>query len=177
MDINTFTQKSQQAILAARDDAAGRQHQAAAPAHLLGALLAQTDTVIYPLLAKLGANPATLRSAVETELNKIPKLYGDTPEVGVSNETIAVLDAATTEATAMKDQYVSVEHILISLSLGTEAIGRRHEGLAPRRARRGTRSATGHEPEPGRHAGSVGEVRARPRDARRPGQARSGDRA
>ena len=124
MDINTFTQKSQQAILSAREDAAGRQQQAAAPAHLLGALLAQTDTVVYPLLAKLDANPATLRSAVESELGKIPRLYGDTPEVGFSSDTIAVLDAAATEATAMKDQYVSVEHILIALSLGTEATGR-----------------------------------------------------
>ena len=80
--------------------------------------------MVYPLLAKLEANPATLRSGVERELEKIPQLYGDTPEVGFGNDTIAVLDAATTEAATMKDQYVSVEHILIALSVGTEAMGR-----------------------------------------------------
>ena len=53
MDINHFTQKSQQAILAARDAAASRQHQQVHPAHLLEALLGQSDTIIYPLLAKL----------------------------------------------------------------------------------------------------------------------------
>ena len=124
MDINSFTQKSQQAILGARDDAARRQHTTVTPAHLLSSLLGQTDTVVYPLLAKLGVNPAELRSGVEQQLASIPQLYGDTDEVGFGPDTVAVLDAAQAEAAAMKDQYVSVEHILVALSIGTEAVGR-----------------------------------------------------
>ncbi|MDJ0961727.1 MAG: ATP-dependent chaperone ClpB [Acidimicrobiia bacterium] len=124
MDINAFTQKSQQAILGARDEAARRHHQAATPAHLLIALLGQTDTIVYPLLAKLEANPADLRSGAEGELERLPQMYGDTGETGFANDTVAVLRAAEAEAAAMKDQYTSVEHIVIALSIGTEAVGR-----------------------------------------------------
>jgi ATP-dependent Clp protease ATP-binding subunit ClpB len=124
MDINTFTQKSQQAILGARDEAARRHHQAASPAHLLVSLLGQTDTVVYPLLAKLGVNPSELRSGVEKELDGLPRMYGDTGETAFANDTVALLEAAETEAKSMKDQYTSVEHVLVALAIGTEAVGR-----------------------------------------------------
>ncbi len=124
MDINAFTQKSQQAILGARDEADRRHHQAATPAHLLSSLLGQTDTIVYPLLAKLDVNPAELRSGVDQQLGEIPQMYGDTGETGFANDTVAVLEAAEAEAKAMKDQYTSVEHVLIALAIGAEAVGR-----------------------------------------------------
>ena len=124
MDINAFTQKSQAAILAARDAAARRQHQQATPAHLVEALLAQTDTVTYPLLAALDVNPADLKSVVEKELAAIPQVYGDTGEVGFANDTIRLLEAAETEMRTLKDRYVSIEHVLLALAIGSDAMGR-----------------------------------------------------
>ena len=69
MDINNFTQKSQQAILAARNAAETRQHQQVHPGHLLEAILGQSETIIYPLLAKLEINPADVRAIAAAELS------------------------------------------------------------------------------------------------------------
>jgi ATP-dependent Clp protease ATP-binding subunit ClpB len=123
MDINTFTQKSQQAILAARTSAAGRQHQLVAPAHLLEAVLGLHDSIVYPLLAKLSVNPAELRAANERELARIPRVYGDAGEVGFSAKTVEVLETAQAEMSAMKDTYVSIEHVLLALAASTGAVG------------------------------------------------------
>ena len=129
MDINAFTQKSQTAILAARDAAARRQHQQATPAHLVEALLGQTDTILYPLLAALNINPGDLKQTVEKELTSVPQVYGDTDEVGFANDTVRLLEAAQDEMTALKDAYVSIEHILLAIAIGTEAMGRSFRNL------------------------------------------------
>jgi ATP-dependent Clp protease ATP-binding subunit ClpB len=155
MDINRFTQKAQQAILAARDDAAHRRHQTVTPAHLLAALLGQTDTIIYPLLAKLAIDPTAVRRLAEHQLDKIAAVYGDADEVGFSNDTVAVLEAAATEAATMKDQYVAVEHLLLALSIGTEAVGRALRELGLHKDAilgaltdvRGAQRVTGQNPE------------------------------
>jgi ATP-dependent Clp protease ATP-binding subunit ClpB len=116
MDINTFTQKAQQAVLAARESATRHSHQAVTPLHLLDALLGQSDTIVYPLLARLGANPASLKSAVDSELGKIHSVYGDTGDVAFDPTTIEVLDSAETVKDAMQDRYVSIEHVLLALA-------------------------------------------------------------
>jgi ATP-dependent Clp protease ATP-binding subunit ClpB len=123
MDINVFTQKAQQAILAARDGAARRHHQAVAPGHLLEAVLGQTDTIVYPLLAKLDVNPAALRGPIDRSLASVPSVHGDAGEIGFDPATLAVLEAAQTEMRAMKDQYVSMEHILLALASSPNEIG------------------------------------------------------
>jgi ATP-dependent Clp protease ATP-binding subunit ClpB len=123
MDINVFTQRSQQAILSAREAAARHNHQLVTPAHLAGALLGQTDTVLYPLLSKLGVNPADVKGPVDRELESIPQVYGDAVEVGYSPETVQLLEAAQAEMAAMKDSYVSVEHILLAMAAAKGAIG------------------------------------------------------
>ena len=123
MDINVFTQKAQQAILAARDGAARRHHQAVSPGHLLEALLGQTDTIIYPLLTKLDVNPAELRGPIERSLTSVPSVHGDAGEVGFDPATLAILEAAQTEMRAMKDQYVSIEHVLLALASSPNDIG------------------------------------------------------
>jgi ATP-dependent Clp protease ATP-binding subunit ClpB len=123
MDIGLFTQKAQQAILGARDAATRLQHQQVAPAHLAGALLGQTDTLLYPLLAKLGVNPAELRAAVDRTLDSIPRVYGDTGEVGFSADTVAILEGAEREMQAMKDTYVSIEHVVLALAAAPGSVG------------------------------------------------------
>ena len=122
MDINNFTQKSQQAILAARNDAERRSHQAVTPEHLFLALLGQTDTLLYPLLNRLHVNPVDLRAPLEKALGKIPKVYGDT-STAFAPETAAILEAAEGEKTKLKDDYVSVEHLILAFVSSSGSVG------------------------------------------------------
>ena len=123
MDINAFTQKSQQAILAARQSAETRNHQSVQPFHLFDALLGQTDTILYPLLGHLDINPTALRNATETGLADIPSVYGDTGELAFSPATLTILNTADSIKTGMGDQYVSVEHLLLALATATDPVG------------------------------------------------------
>jgi ATP-dependent Clp protease ATP-binding subunit ClpB len=116
MDTNNFTNKSQQAILAARDHAKAENHQQVAPLHLAAGLLGQPDTVVYPVLAALGIDPGGLRRKILDLIEEQPRVYGDAGEVGFSPESLAVLERASERMHQMKDQYVSVEHILLALA-------------------------------------------------------------
>ena len=122
MDINTFTQRAQEAILDAREIAAQRSHQYVEPAHLLAALLAQTDTIVYPILAKLEVHVTAVRNPVEELLDQLPKVYGGV-ETNFSPATMNVLEAADKERAALGDSYVSIEHILIALAASDDKVG------------------------------------------------------
>ncbi len=122
MDLNTFTHKAQQAVLGARTEAERRHHPSASPGHLLTALLGQGDDIVYPLLSRLDIDPASLKASLSEALDPVPRVFGDT-EVGFSPELIAVLEAADGERTAMKDDYVSVEHLLLALAASGDVAG------------------------------------------------------
>ncbi|GMQ86073.1 MAG: ATP-dependent chaperone ClpB [Acidimicrobiia bacterium] len=122
MDLNTFTQRAQETILAARDIAAQRNHQYVQPEHLLVGLLAQTDGLIYPLLAKLGIHATDVRGPVDDALDALPTLVGG-GEITFSPATVGILDAADAERQALKDDYVSVEHVLLALASSTSPTG------------------------------------------------------
>jgi len=115
MDINNFTQRSQEAILAARSTAERINNQYAQPEHLLEGLLGQTDGLVYPLLTKMGVHVSDIRGPLEHAIERIPTVVG-AGEVTFSPETIAVLEAANAQREALKDSYVSVEHIILALS-------------------------------------------------------------
>jgi ATP-dependent Clp protease ATP-binding subunit ClpB len=115
MDINTFTHKAQQAVQAAAGDAQSRHHQATGQEHLLLALLGQSEGLVYPLLSRLGVDPAALRRALGEALEKTPRVFGDTA-TGISPGLLRVLEQADAERAAMKDDYVSVEHLLLALA-------------------------------------------------------------
>ena len=123
MDINTLTQKSQQAVLAARQSAARRNHQSVQPLHMLDAMLGQTDTVLYPLLGHLDINPAALRNSTEAALTRIPAVYGDTTELAFDPASLTTLDTADSIKTGMGDQYVSIEHLLLALATASDPVG------------------------------------------------------
>ncbi|MBN2114383.1 MAG: ATP-dependent chaperone ClpB, partial [Acidimicrobiia bacterium] len=122
MDLNTFTHKAQQAVQAAAGDAQARHHQATGPEHLLLALLGQSEGLVYPLLSRLGVDPAALRRRLGEALEKIPRVFGDT-STGISPDLLRVLEQADAERTAMKDDYVSVEHLLLALAAAPGAAG------------------------------------------------------
>ncbi len=122
MEFNKFTNRSQEAILAARGGAEQRNHQYVQPAHLLDALLARTDGILYPLLAGLGVHVTDVRAPIDRALDAIPTVIGG-GDVTFAPETIEVLDAASREKDALKDAYISVEHIILALAESRTTIG------------------------------------------------------
>ena len=120
MNLEKFTQKSQEAILSAQQLTEGLNHQAIEPAHLLLALLTQEDGVVPALVAKVAGSAAALREEVRQELEKRPKVYGAATQVGLSRPASEVLEGAARLAKGMKDEYVSTEHILLALTDSTE---------------------------------------------------------
>jgi ATP-dependent Clp protease ATP-binding subunit ClpB len=124
MDPNKLTLKSQEALRAAQELARSRNHQMVEPAHLLYALLSDPEGVVYPLLQKLGQSPRLLRDKVEEILDRVPKVFGSEQELLLSAGTRRVLEKAFSEATALTDEYVSTEHILLPLLEGATDVAR-----------------------------------------------------
>ncbi|MCP4965822.1 MAG: ATP-dependent chaperone ClpB [bacterium] len=155
MDINALTQKSQQAVLGARQSAETRNHQTVQPFHLLDALLGQTDTILYPLLGHMDINPASLRSPVDSGLSAIPQVYGDAGEIAFSPAALTILNTAESIKTGMGDQFVSIEHLLLALATAADPAGdaMRNAGLtrdaimAALETVRGAQTVTSQNPE------------------------------
>jgi ATP-dependent Clp protease ATP-binding subunit ClpB len=123
MDLNKLTMKSQAALQEAHQQASARNHQSIEPEHVLFALLADAEGVVFPLLHHVGANPAQLRARVDEVLDAMPKVYAQGVEVRISPATGRLLDAAGTEAEALTDEYISTEHLLLAMlaTPGTKA--------------------------------------------------------
>ncbi len=115
MDLSKLTNKSQQALLAARDQATARNHAGIHPAHLLRALVAQTDGISLPLIQATGVQPNAVRSVAESALAGLPQVYGGAqPEM--TPDLSRLLAAADAHRAEMKDDYLSVEHLLLALA-------------------------------------------------------------
>jgi ATP-dependent Clp protease ATP-binding subunit ClpB len=118
MDLNRLTQKSQEALHDAQTKALRFGHQEVDGEHLLLALLEQTDGLVLPLLARSGADVDRLREDLTNELERRPRVTGpgtDPGKVYVTQRLNRILDAADTEARRLKDDYVSVEHLVVAL--------------------------------------------------------------
>ena len=122
MDLNTFTQKSQQAIVSARDLAAQRTQPYVEPEHLLAGLLAQTDGLLYPLLGRLGVHTTDISGPLDRALAATPSVVGGS-EASFSPDSHAVFEEADAERKTLKDEYISVEHLLLALSASTGPAG------------------------------------------------------
>ena len=118
MDPSHLTQKSTEALHDAQTKALRFGHTEVDGEHLLLALLDQQDGIVPRLLAQAGADPDQLRTALEAELAKRPKVTGPgvTPgQIHVTQRLARLLDSANQEADRLKDEYVSVEHLLMAL--------------------------------------------------------------
>ena len=116
MRFDKFTLKSQEMIQSAQQIAERFGHQQIEPEHLARALLEQKEGVIPPLLGKIGANQNQLIKELESILERMPSVSGSgTGQVYLSPRAKAVLDRAFAEAEQMKDEYVSLEHILLAI--------------------------------------------------------------
>ncbi len=109
-----LTLKSQEAVQKAQALARGRGHQRLEPMHLLAALLDPEQSVIRSLLNQLGVNPAQVLKAAEEGLGSLPKVSGADTTIG--SDLSRVFEQASDEAARMKDQFVSVEHLLLGLT-------------------------------------------------------------
>ena len=118
MNTNQYTQKTLEALQAAQQLAVEYQHNAMEPEHLLHALATQEQGLIPQLLQKLNVDAGSFSAAVAEKLSAMPRVSGsgrDPDKVYISQATDKVLSAAAREAKAMKDEYVSVEHVFLGL--------------------------------------------------------------
>ena len=114
MNISKFTQKSQEAIAAAEKLAVQNGNQQIDEEHLLGALLGISDSLIASLIAKMGIQKEAFVNEAEGLIQKLPKVSGGGQEY-VSADLNRALNGAEDEAKAMGDDYVSVEHLFLSM--------------------------------------------------------------
>ena len=114
MRFDRFTIKAQEALETAQNLATDSQNPELSVEHLMLALIKQTDGIVTPIFQKLGIDLAGVTSAIETAVQKMPKVQGATSELRMAHALQAVLDVGFKEATALKDAYVSTEHLLIA---------------------------------------------------------------
>ena len=117
MDLNKFTEKSQAALQEAQNLATRHQHQTVDVEHLALALLGQEGGLVPRLFEKAKVSPELLRTKIEEELARLPRVSGD----GVAEQGLAItqrlnklLVNAQDEAKKLKDEYVSVEHLVLA---------------------------------------------------------------
>src|ERR687898_3170967 len=155
MDVNSFTHRAAEALATAQREARSSDHQRIAPEHLLVALLADPDGVVYPVVRRAGADPGMLRTRASETLDRIPKVYGPEQETVASPQLGRLLERARKEAGALGDQYVSTEHLLLALTEGSTAAARlltdagvtREAILAALTEVRGGKKVTDQDPE------------------------------
>jgi len=121
MNLNNYTQKSQEAILHAQQLVQDYKHQSIEPLHLLLSLLKQDEGVVPALVNKVAGSAQALRNELTHDLESRPKIHGSNSDVMLAQSTSDVLKAAERYAKGMQDDYVSTEHILLGLTESPEA--------------------------------------------------------
>ena len=117
MNINKFTEKAQEAVIAAQTLASEASHAEVTPEHLFVALIDQAGGIVPSVVDKLGLAPATLGTDARGLLKSLPQAHG--ADVRLSPRMKLIFDSAQAEAQRLQDEYVSTEHLL--LALATEA--------------------------------------------------------
>src|SRR3954454_20238179 len=115
MNINKFTEKAQEAVLTAQTLAEQMSHAQMEPEHLLLALIEQPEGIVPELLKRMGAEPRTFATALREELARVPQAYGGSAP-SMSPRFRKVTDEAQAEATRLKDEFVSTEHLLLAIA-------------------------------------------------------------
>ncbi|HYK97866.1 MAG TPA: ATP-dependent chaperone ClpB [Candidatus Acidoferrales bacterium] len=115
IDPNKMTEKTQEAVLAAQNSARESGHSQIDVEHLALALVQQSGGIVPSVLNALGVQPAQLASALETELTRQPKVQGNV-QLAASARLGRVFQQAQREATELKDEYISTEHLLLAMT-------------------------------------------------------------
>lgn len=128
MDPNKLTEMSRTAVAEAQDQARRRNHNEVDTLHLLAALLSQEHGIVQGILKKLEITPSAVQLALERELDRLPSVSGsvDTSRIYVTQAFNDVLTQAEREATRLKDEFISVEHLFLGLAeVGKPAVLKR----------------------------------------------------
>src|SRR5271154_4166749 len=160
MDLSKFTEKSQAALTEAQAIGTRHQHQAVDVEHLALALLEQEEGLVPRLLEKAGVSPDLVKERLQEALNRIPRISGDTMTgqgLYVTQRLNKLLVTAQDEAKKLKDDYVSVEHLVLAMFAepATTDIGKIFKTLDIRREKflqaltevRGNQRVTSANPE------------------------------
>jgi ATP-dependent Clp protease ATP-binding subunit ClpB len=157
MDISRYTQKSQEALSEAQRLALRGGQQAIEPEHLFAALLEQENGLASAILRKANVPLEGLRTRVQRDLERLPRVSGSGAgeDIGVSGRLHRLLLKAEDEAKALKDEYVSVEHLLLALGEDTGAVGKMLREVGVNREKlkaaitevRGSQRVTSQNPE------------------------------
>ncbi|HEX3760331.1 MAG TPA: ATP-dependent chaperone ClpB [Kofleriaceae bacterium] len=123
MKLDKLTVKAQEAIAASRDAAMTLHHAEVRPEHLLVALLEQEAGVVPRILAKIGADPRVVRTDLDRAFEKFPRARGAALDIDAGRAFKDVWEAAGREAEAMKDEFISTEHLLIALAASKTPAG------------------------------------------------------
>ncbi|MFA5012325.1 MAG: Clp protease N-terminal domain-containing protein [Ignavibacteria bacterium] len=116
INFNKLTTKSQEALQKAQDIAVNNSNQIIEPAHLFSAMLSENESILNSIIIKLSVDKEQLINRTDELINAMPKVSGSVSEqLSISRELNSVLEKAFSEASDMKDDYVSVEHLLIGL--------------------------------------------------------------
>ncbi|MFN2453496.1 MAG: ATP-dependent chaperone ClpB [Pyrinomonadaceae bacterium] len=115
MRLDKFTLRGQEAIQAAIEAAERNQNQQVEPEHALFAMLEQPEGIVRPVLGKLGANVPVILNDVQAAIARFPKIQGSSQQY-FSSRLSQIFNGAQKQAEAMKDEYVSTEHLLIAIA-------------------------------------------------------------
>ncbi|MGX7695029.1 ATP-dependent chaperone ClpB [Gordonia polyisoprenivorans] len=155
MDSFTPTTKTQQALSAAVQAAAAAGNPDVRPAHILVALLDQSDGIASPLLKAVGVDPSTVRTQAQGMVDRAPTVASASAQPQLSRESIAAVSAAQQLATELNDEYVSTEHLVVGLATGDSEVAKllHNAGATPQALReafvavRGNARVTSEDPE------------------------------
>ncbi|RPA57283.1 ATP-dependent chaperone ClpB [Gordonia oryzae] len=155
MDSFTPTTKTQQALSAAVAAAAAAGNPDVRPAHILVALLDQSDGIAAPLLKAVGVDPSTVRPQAQGMVDRAPTVASASAQPQLSRESIAAVSAAQQLATELNDEYVSTEHLVVGLATGDSEVAEllHNAGATPQALReafvavRGNARVTSEDPE------------------------------
>ncbi|MDH6677391.1 ATP-dependent Clp protease ATP-binding subunit ClpB [Rhodococcus sp. LBL1] len=124
MDSFSPTTKTQAALTAALQSASAAGNPDIRPAHLLVALLDQTDGIAAPLLKAVGVDPTVVRREAQVIVDRLPRATGATTQPQLGREAIAAITAAQHLATELDDEYVSTEHVMVGLASGDSDVAK-----------------------------------------------------
>ncbi len=122
MNFNNYTIKSQEAIEQAQLIAQGLGHQQIENAHILKGIFSVDENVLPFILNKLGVNAVLFQQTLDSILQSFPKVQGG--DIMLSREAAKVLSEASNKAKKMKDEYVSIEHVLLAVLNANDAVAR-----------------------------------------------------
>jgi ATP-dependent Clp protease ATP-binding subunit ClpB len=123
LDPNKFTRKTGEALQSAQSLARERNHAQVAPEHLLAALLGQPESVVLPVLERMGVSPKAVRDRVDEALTRRPQVYGAAQQAQLAPEAYRVLEAADSARQDLGDDYLSTEHVLLAMTEVAGGVG------------------------------------------------------